>query len=129
MVRHHKYYVTNPPHMCIREVQLVNTPNSRGPSDHLITRADAWDEEQEVTEDHQPYQHEDDYDSQEETDYDTDDEDWVPEEGSSNPSEGLTLAPSFQPSLVRENDDVGTSNRTTVTTPARHNTRPSRNNR
>jgi hypothetical protein len=117
---------------CIREVQLVPTTNSSGASDDFITRADAWDEEQVETEEAQPYQHEDNYDSEVETDYDTDDEDWVPEEGSSNPYEGLTLAASFQPSPI-SNSVLGTrvneNQDTTTTTPIRHNTRPSRNNR
>jgi hypothetical protein len=116
---------------CIREVQLVPTTNSSGASDNFITRADAWDEEQVETEEAQPYQHEDNYDSEVETDYDTDDEDWVPEEGSSNPYEGLTLAASFQPS-PSSNSVLGTranENQDTTTTPIRHNTRPTRNNR
>ncbi|KAG2228631.1 hypothetical protein INT48_001335 [Thamnidium elegans] len=118
---------------CIREVQLVNTPNSGGVSPDLITRAQAWDEEQVEVEEAQPFQHEDDYDSEVETDYDTDDEDWVPEEGSNNPDEGLTLASSFQPSSVSDSTlDIPVNeeqNLTTTTIPTRHNTRRSRSRR
>lgn len=117
---------------CIREVQLVNTPNSGGVLEDLITRAEAWGEEQVEVEEAQPFQYEDDYDSEVETDDDTDDEDWVPEEGSSNPYEGLTLASSFQPSTVSDgvlDDNVDSEQATsaTTTTSIRHNTRPSRN--
>lgn len=115
---------------CIREVQLESSSNSTATSDTYITRAQAWDEEQEVEEEAQPYEFEDDYNSEEESDYDTDDEEWVPEEGSSNPNEGLTLASSFQPSIVRTNTDyINASTSTTDSIPVRHNTRPSRNNR
>lgn len=117
---------------CIREVQIEGFSDSIDESNTLITRAEAWDLEQvEATED-QPFQLEDDYDSEVSSDEDSDDDTWVPEVGSSNPNEGIILATSFRPSVVREHIENSTTNSSNLNSipslPIRHNTRPRRNN-
>lgn len=117
---------------CIREVKLDASSTSSEEIDNLITRAQAWNEEQVEETDLQPFQYEDDYDSEAESEFDTDDEDWVPAPGSTNPDEGLTLDPSFQPSINRSSNTTITSSTAHVSPPSlpvRHNTRPSRSNR